>query len=397
VGKPVAVLSNNDGCIVALSPEAKVLGFKGGEVFFKTDKKLEKAGVAVFSSNYSLYGDISRRVMMTMETLVPEIFQYSIDEAFVPLSESEAVKAVEIGWELHDRVKRWVGVPVRVGLGETRTLAKLANHWAKKKSRVYLLTLGSSELENILEQTKVSDIWGIGRQHGKKLENLGIKTARSLRDMDLPLAKKVLTVMGQKTVLELRGIQCFVDDLNPLPRKTLVSSRSFGQKITKFEDLSEALATHATRAAERLRREGLLSSCLSVFIETGRYIDQPFHTGATVGLADPTNLTIDLIKAARQALEHCFKPGYPYLKAGVILYELIKTDSIESNLLTPLVPKEETPLKLMSAIDLINGKYGRNVIKFSAQGNSKPAWGMRQKRLSGVSTTSWEDLPTVKA
>jgi DNA polymerase V len=230
--KPVAVLSNNDGCIVALSPEAKALGFKGGEVFFKIDKKLEKAGVAVFSSNYSLYGDISRRVMMTMETVVPEIFQYSIDEAFVPILESESAKVCEMGWELHDRVKRWVGVPVRVGIGPTRTLAKLANHWAKKKSRVFQLTLDSPELEDILEKTNVSDIWGIGRRYSQKLEDLGIKTARALRDMELPLAKKLLTVMGQKTVLELRGSQCFVDDLNPPPRKSLVSSRSFGKKVT---------------------------------------------------------------------------------------------------------------------------------------------------------------------
>ena len=252
--KPVVVLSNNDGCLIALTPEAKALGFKMGEVYFQVKHRLEKFGVTAFSSNYTLYGDISNRVMRTLETLVP-IEQYSIDESFVPFYPATAIQAMDVGWAIHDRVKQWIGVPVRVGIGPTRTLAKLANLWAKKKERVFKLALGSTELEKILEATPTVDIWGIGRKQSAKLEKLGIRNARQLRDMDTDRALKLLTVTGQQTVFELRGFQCIMEDQMPVPRKTLINSRSFGRRVTRKEDLAQAVTMHCSIAGERLRRE----------------------------------------------------------------------------------------------------------------------------------------------
>ncbi|MDR0620615.1 MAG: Y-family DNA polymerase, partial [Deltaproteobacteria bacterium] len=257
--RPVVVLSNNDGCVVAITPEAKALGFKRGEVFFKSQERLLEAGVAVFSSNYALYGDISRRVAMTMESLVPELVQYSIDEAFIPFRGALAAQAESVGEALLKRVGQWVGVPVRVGLGPTRTLAKLANHWAKIRGPVLKLDLGSDLLEDILEKTPVGDVWGVGYRLPGRLAKLGLKTARDLRDMDPNQAARLFSVTLERTVLELGGYQCVENDLSPVPRRTMVSSRSFAKAVTRLEDLAEALAHHCAVAGEKMRKEGLLA------------------------------------------------------------------------------------------------------------------------------------------
>jgi DNA polymerase V len=396
--KPVVVLSNNDGCVVAITPEAKALGFKGGELYFKKEKEYKKNNVAVFSSNYSLYGDISRRVMLTMETVVPHICQYSIDESFIPFDETLALNAEEVGWKLLRRVTGWVGVPVRVGIGATRTLAKLSNHWAKKISKVLHLELNSPRLEDILENTPVSDIWGIGRRSTIKLQKIGIENAKQLRDMDLTRAKQLLNITGQRTVMELRGYQCITDDLSPAYRKTLVSSRSFGRKLTELNDLLEAITTHASIAGERLRKEGLMAMGLSVFIETGHFIDKPFSTGASVDLRSPTNSTIDFVKAAKNALTLAFKPNHPYAKAGILLYELVTEEEaaiMNGQLFQDTVGERDN--NLMGAIDTINSKYGSDSIRILSQGPPNPNWAMRRQKLSQISTTSWDLIPTVKA
>jgi DNA polymerase V len=281
--KPVVVLSNNDGCLVSVTPEAKALGFRGGDPYFKVAAALKRAGAAAFSSNYTLYADLSRRVMATMQSLAPEIEQYSIDEAFVPFSEALAVQAEEVGWALHDRVRQWTGIPVRVGIGPTKTLAKLANHWAKKITRVLLLEPGSPQLEELLETTPVGDIWGIGRRLAARLEGQGCFTAKQLRDMPDKTAKKIFNVLGQRTVLELRGIQC-IEEEAPTARKSLFNSRSFGQPVTEKEALKEALAYHCSIAGERLRSEGLTAGSLSIYLATSWHIEDSFQTGATIDL-----------------------------------------------------------------------------------------------------------------
>ncbi|MDR2387130.1 MAG: Y-family DNA polymerase [Deltaproteobacteria bacterium] len=394
--RPVVVLSNNDGCVVAITPEAKALGFKRGEVFFKSKDRLLEAGVAVFSSNYALYGDISRRVAMTMESVVPEIIQYSIDEAFIPFHGALAAQAEQVAQTLLKRIRQWVGLPVRVGLGPTRTLAKLANHWAKKLGPVLRLDLGSELLEDLLAKTALEEVWGVGHRLSERLSKMGLKTARDLRDLDHHKAAKLFSLTLERTVLELGGYQCLEDDLSPVPRKTMVSSRSFAKAVTGFEDLLEALAHHCALAGEKIRKEGLLAGSLSVFISTGRHVEKPCHTGASVTLNKPSSSTADFIKAALGALKHSFIPGPGYRKAGIMLFDLREKKSPRPSLLPP-APWLEQSNNLMKAIDQINHRYGRNAIKFSIQGGQEPIWAMRQERLSKVSTTDWDFLPRVLA
>lgn len=396
--KPVVVLSNNDGCLISLSQEARALGFKMGDVYYQAEKRLRAAGVAVFSSNYALYGDLSRRVIETMESVAPEVDQYSIDEAFVPFNAVMAAQADEVGRELHDRVRQWVGIPVRVGIGPTRTLSKLANHWAKRKSRVYRLEAGSAELERLLEATAVDEVWGVGRRMAKKLASFGIATARQLRDMDADLARKHLSVVGFRTVMELRGVQCIMED-KPSPRQTLVSSRSFGRQVTKKEDLAEALAMHCAIAGERLRRENMEASAIQIWVSTARYVNKPYTSlGTQVHLACPTNITRELTAAAHEALDHCYKPGLKFMKGGIMLYNLTEVNRGQITLLESAArPERQKNQDLMGALDKINGLYGEDTLRYGAQGQADAFWHMRREKMSGCFTTNWNELARAKA
>jgi DNA polymerase V len=390
----VVVLSNNDGCVVALTPEAKALGIRRGDVYFKIRKRLEDDGVAVFSSNYALYGDISRRVALAMESVAPVIHQYSIDEAFVPLPTPLAAQAAEVGQAIVERVARWVGVPVRVGLGPTRTLAKLANHWAKKLGPVLILEPGSERLEELLEETPLGDVWGVGSRLAAKLQAMGLKNAKDLRDFDPARAGLKFGVTVERTVSELQGEQRITGDLMPAIRQTLVSSRSFGRRVQEKEDLAEAIAHHCAVAGERLRSERLTASSLSIFIGTGYHDERPFHTGATLDLSRPTSHTGELIAAARAGLERAFRPGCDYQKAGVTLFGIAPADKPS---LLPPPPAVQAGRKLMDAMDAINARHGKDAIKYSAQGGANPRWALRRDKLSPLSTTDWDDLPRVMA
>lgn len=396
-GKPVVVLSNNDGCLIALTPEAKALGFKMGDVYFQVKHRLEQLRVTAFSSNYTLYGDISNRVMRTLETLVP-IEQYSIDESFVPFYPATAVQAMDVGWAAHDRIKQWVGVPVRVGIGPTRTLAKLANLWAKKRTRVFKLDLHSKELEEVLEATPTGDVWGIGRKMSAKLEKYGIRNARQLRDMNPDRALKLLTVVGQRTVLELRGFQCIMEDQAPIPRKTLINSRSFGRRVTSKEELAEAMTMHCTIAGERLRSEKIEAAGICVHMETSRHTEEPyFSTSASVYLPVPTNTTGFLIKSALEALDKCYRSGHGYMKGGILLFDLQEQGFRQMTLLEASTnPQRQKQAKLMETLDIINDRFGRGSLKYFSQGPKKAGWHMTQNLLSGAFTTQWDQLAKVK-
>lgn len=396
-GKPVVVLSNNDGCLIALTPEAKALGFKMGDIYFQVKHRLQTLGVTAFSSNYTLYGDISDRVMRTLETLVP-IEQYSIDECFVPFYPATAMQAMDVGWTIHGRVRQWVGVPVRVGIGPTRTLAKLANLWAKKRTRVFKLDLGSPELEEILESTPTGDVWGIGRKQSAKLEGVGIRNARQLRDMDPARALKLMTVVGQRTVLELRGFQCIMEAQAPVPRKTLINSRSFGRRVTMKEDLAQAMVMHCTIAGERLRRERMEAGGVSVHMQTSMHTEEPyFSTSASVGMPIPTNSTPILIKAAMEALDKCYQPGHGYMKGGILLFDLQEQGSRQLTLMEAIAtPKQQRDEKLMQTLDTINDRFGRNTLRYLSQGPAKAPWHMTRNLLSGAFTTRWEQLAKVR-
>ncbi|MDL2290860.1 Y-family DNA polymerase [Desulfovibrio sp. OttesenSCG-928-F20] len=397
-GRLVVVLSNNDGCLIALTPEAKALGFKMGEVYFQVKRHLKRLGVTVFSSNYTLYGDISNRVMRTIETLVP-IEQYSIDECFVSFYPATAVQALDVGWAIHDRVRQWVGVPVRVGIGPTRTLAKLANLWAKKRTRVFKLDLGSPELEEVLEATPTGDIWGIGCKQSAKLERIGIRNARQLRDMDQDWALKLMTVVGQRTVLELRGFQCIMEDQAPVPRKTLINSRSFGKRVTKKEDLAQAVTMHCTIAGERLRLERMEAAGLCVHMQTSMHTEEPyFSTSASVSIPIPTNSTAFLIKAAMEALDKCYQPGHGYMKGGILLYDLQEQGSRQLTLMEAAAyPKQQRNAKLMQTLDTVNDRFGRGTLRYLSQGPAEAHWHMTRNLLSGALTTRWSELAKAKA
>lgn len=373
-GKPVVVLSNNDGCLIALTPEAKALGYKMGDVYHLLERQLRKDKVAVFSSNYTLYGDISRRVMKAMASVTPAIDQYSIDEAFVPFDKVLCANLDEVGWELHNRVWQWVGVPVRVGIGPTRTLAKLANYWAKKRTRVFRLDSNTSELDDVLTETGTENVWGIGRRLSDKLTRMGINNARQLRDMDLSTAKKHLTVVGQRTVLELRGIQCVMEEL-PTSRKTMVSSRSFGRRVSRLEDIREAIAMHCSIAGERLRKEELVARALQVWVMTSRHMDEPYCClSAHANLHLPTNITSELIEAANEALDRCYEPGHGFMKAGIMLYDLADADRRQMTLMEAAVsPAQEKKRNLMRVLDQVNDKYGRDTMRIAAQGKRMPS------------------------
>jgi len=396
-GKPIVVLSNNDGCIVARSNEAKALGIKMGVPAFKVADLLRKHQVEVFSSNYELYGDLSCRVMRNLEKICP-IDQYSIDECFIPFGQAMAIQAEEVARECKRVIKQNVWLPVSVGVGATRTLAKVANHRAKKSGDgVLVLPPGSCELEQALEQTPVEEVWGIGRRFAKRLLGYGITTARHLRDMDPDLALRVLTVVGQRTVFELRGEQCIMLDDTPVPRKSMVSSRSFGSKITRKSDLAEAMAMHASMAAAKLRSEGLRAGVIAVFCSTSPFGDEPAHgISARVNLPVPTNDTLTLVSAARAALESCFRPG-AYMKGGVMIVELARESSRQLTLLEACAPEaDRSRSALMEALDTINSRFGRATVRTAAEGPRDACWHMKRARKSPNYTTNWYELPKAR-
>jgi DNA polymerase V len=397
-GKPVVVLSNNDGCIVARSNEAKALGIGMGEPEFKVRDLLTRHNVAVFSSNYALYGDISNRVMQTIESLAPYIEQYSIDEAFVPLLGSLAANADEFALTLRKRIRQWTGITVSIGVGTTRTLAKLAGEIAKNGQGVCRLDAGSTETEKALAAIPVVDVWGIGRRSAEKLHQRNIRTARDLRDADAGMIKKLLSVTGLNTAMELSGIPCIDQSATPAPRRTMVSSRSFGERVTEKDHLAEALAMHATLAGERLRREKLEAGGMAVHIRTARHGRGPFYDKtAEITFPKPTSSTRQLIRSAREGLNTIFQQGFLYAKAGVMLFDLRDKAGQQASLLDIVAPdtQREKDKKLMSALDALNQLYGRGTVRFGAEGGENAPWHMKHTRRSPRYTSAWEDLPTV--
>jgi DNA polymerase V len=394
---------------VARSNEAKGLGIGMGEPEFKVRAFLKEHNVAVFSSNYALYGDISARVMATLESIAPDIEQYSIDEAFVPLFGALATNADELALTMRERVRKWTGIAVSVGVGSTRTLAKIASEKAKKGHGVlregalgvFRVDAKSPDTDAILAETPVGDIWGIGRRSAEKLTLRGIRTAKDLRDADGTMIRKLLSVTGLHTALELRGIPCTDLTAAPAERRTLVSSRSFGKRVMDKESLAEALALHAGLAGERLRREKLQAGGIAVHIRTARQGQGkgPFYDQtADVPFPAPTISTRDFIQATRRGLEAIFRPGFAYAKAGVMLYELSLAGSGQGSLLELFTPKERPREKaLMATLDAINKKMGRGAVRFGAEGPKDAAWHMQHSRRSPRWTTVWDELPVIYA
>ncbi len=393
--KPVVVLSNNDGCIISRSNEAKALGIKMGEPYFKEKNIIIKNNVQVFSSNYSLYGDISRRVMRTLKRFNSDIEVYSIDEAFLDLSNFSDSEVQDVGHEIRNVVLKWTGIPTSIGIAKTKTLSKVANHIAKKKQSGVVSLIGIENIDPILEKVKINDVWGIGKQITKFYQQNGIYNAKQLKNKSNTWIKKSSNVLSSRTAMELKGISCIDLEATNSKRKSCVVSRSFGQKVENFQELKEAIAGYSLNASEKIRSESLVAKSITIFIRTSPFQNSySFYSNSkTIDLPIATNNSIEIVKASLNALETIFKNGYRYQKAGVILSRL--SDSINSqNLFSS--ERDEKINNLMKSIDSTNYKYGRSTLSLASAGVQK-RWSSKRQHYSKIDTADFYSLPTIKA
>ncbi|WP_411913423.1 translesion error-prone DNA polymerase V subunit UmuC [Vibrio sp. 1640] len=395
---PVVVLSNNDGCVVARSREAKLLGIKMGVPVFQIKAEMQRHGILAFSSNYALYADLSSRVMRTLEEMAPRVEVYSIDEAFLDLTGIEsALSLVEFGQQVRERIGHWIGITVCVGIAPTKTLAKLANHAAKK----YPATQGVVDLTNpdrqrrLLALVPVDDVWGVGRRLSKRLNALGITTALDLANASPRAIRDQFSVVLERTVRELNGDSCIELEEIPPAKKQIVCSRSFGVKVTHFELLREAVCEYATRATEKLRKEQQQAKVLTVFIRTSPFKDnEPQYSNSASGeLLIPSCDTRDFIELANHLLKRIWKDGFRYAKAGVMLSDFYDLGMFQSGLFDDVSTRSNSQ-QLMSVLDTIN-QSGAGKVFFAGQGTKKD-WSMKREHLSPAYTTRWDQLPRVK-
>ena len=398
VGKPVVVLSNNDGCVVARSREAKLLGIKMGVPVFQIKSEMQRHGILAFSSNYALYADLSSRVMSTLEEMAPRVEVYSIDEAFLDLTGIEsAISLVEFGQQVRERIGHWIGITVCVGIAPTKTLAKLANHAAKK----YPATQGVVDLTNpdrqrrLLALVPVDDVWGVGRRLSKRLNALGITTALDLANASPRAIRDQFSVVLERTVRELNGESCIELEEIPPIKKQIVCSRSFGVKVTHFELLREAVCEYATRATEKLRKEQQQAKVMTVFIRTSPFKDnEPQYSNSASGeLLIPSCDTRDFIELANHLLKRIWKDGFRYAKAGVMLSDFYDPGMFQPGLFDDVSTRSNSQ-QLMSVLDTIN-QSGAGKVFFAGQGTKKD-WSMKREHLSPAYTTRWDQLPRVK-
>ncbi|MBD1138064.1 Y-family DNA polymerase [Pelagibacterales bacterium SAG-MED41] len=389
---PVVVLSNNDGCVISRSTEAKKLGIKMGEPYFKVKELVRKNNVQIFSSNYSLYGDLSRRVMKVLKGFSDKIEIYSIDEAFIDLSHIKNENIEDYGKRIRERVLKWTGIPTSVGISCTKTLSKVANHVAKKnKTGVIFL---KDNIDDVLKNFDISDIWGVGRQLSKLYIKNGINNAYKLKNISNSWVKKSTNVLGAKTVMELRGIPCINLETEETKRKSCCVSRSFGRKIESLNKLKESITTHCLNAAEKIRNDNQTTRSITVFIRTSPFDKNRkyYSNSLTIDLPIATNNSLELVKVAIEGLKKIYKYGYFYQKTGIILSKLGEANEENLNLLTPIL--ENKSQTLMKAIDLTNAKYGRNVISV-AQAGINNSWKMRREHSSKIDTASFDLLPKI--
>jgi len=392
--KPVVVLSNNDGCIISRSNEAKALGIKMGEPYFKAKDIIVRNKVEVFSSNYSLYGDLSRRVMRTLKRFNSEIEVYSIDEAFLDLSNFLDQDVEKIGKEIRETVLQWTGIPTSIGIAKTKTLSKVANHIAKKKQSGVTNLIGIDNLDPILEKVEINDIWGVGKQLTKFYQKNGIYNAKQLKNKSNTWIKKSSNVLGSRTAMELRGIPCINLETTQTKRKSCVVSRSFGKRIEKFQELKEAVANYCLNASEKIRSESLVAKAITVFVRTSPFQRNfvYYSNVKTIDFPIATNNSIEIVKTAVSILEAIFKNGYQYQKAGVMLTGL-RNDDGRKNLFSS--EKDEKINSLMRSIDNTNYRYGRSTLSLASAGVQK-RWNMKREYSSKIDTADFYSLPTIK-
>ncbi len=391
-GVPVVVLSNNDGCVVARSNEAKALGIPMGAPLFQYKELIDRHDVAVFSSNYALYGDMSRRVMQVLKKFCPRVEVYSIDEAFCDI---EVPDRVHFAKRLKATIAKWTGLPVSIGLAPTKTLAKVANHYAKKHPAVRgVFCLEEPEqIEALLKKTPVEDLWGIGSRLGAMLRKKQIFTAWDLRNADDSWVKRQMTVVGLRMVWELRGISCLSLEEAAPAKQSITTGKSFGRPVESFEELSEALSAYAAKVAEKLRRQKAVASHLSVYVvpKPGEFGETLYTYQLDMTLPEPTSYTPLIVHAAKELLSRLYREGVSYRKVGIMLSGLV----LEQHAQPLLFPATKVPAakqkKLMQALDAINSEWGRKVLRFASEGMEQ-GWQMRQQRRTARFTTRWSEI-----
>lgn len=398
-GKPVVVLSNNDGCAVSRSDEAKALGIKMAEPIFGKRDLVEKAGVICLSSNYTLYGDMSRRVSAIYEQFTPAVEVYSIDEAFLDFSgfpEGGPGRLAGIAADIRRRVRQWTGLPVCVGMGATKTLAKLANGLAKQSRSGILILDPNQNGAAILDRVPVGDVWGVGPAYEIWLLENGVQTAKDLRDADERWIRGRMGVVGRRIVQELRGVSCIPMELVAPAKQNLCFARSFGRLLESESEMREAVSHYAARASWKLRRDGLLATRLQVFVETNpfRRQDRQYRNACTLELPVPTSFAPDIIGHALAGFGRIFRPGYKYKKAGILLLELVPEDTVQLGLFD--AADREKSSRLMAAFDAVNRKFGRFTLNF-AGGHIRDDWRPRYEMRTPRYTTRWDELPVARA
>lgn len=401
-GKPVITLSNNDGCTIARTQEAKDLGIKMGDPWFKIKHLEHTHGLVALSANFALYGDLSSRMMNVIGQFSPRQEIYSIDESFLDLTGIHGTGR-ELGTAIKDRVKQWVGIPTCVGIGSTKTLAKLANHLAKKIPRLQgvcdLTTIDHPARLKALRHVAVDDVWGVGRRLAPQLRQMGIHTAADLAQASVQQLQKRFSVVLAKTAKELCGQACIDWEDSPVSKQQIMCSRSFGQPVTELSDLQQALSVFVTRVTEKLRLQQSLTGAVQVFIRTSPFREGPKHTGHTVIRCEPTNDTAKLNSLVLDGLTRIYRPGFAYAKAGVCLLDICDAVTLseqmslfESSAGTAVADRS----RLMSVVDSVNARYGRfTLTTASALTCSTAPWQMRQARMTPAYTTCWDDIVQV--
>ncbi len=395
-GKPIVVLSNNDGCVIARSNEAKAVGVPMGAPAFEYEEMFAKNKVQVFSSNYALYGDMSDRVMQVLSRFTPEIEIYSIDEAFLDLTTFTLYDIEKYCANIRNTVKQETGIPVSIGIAPTKTLAKLANKYAKKRKKdigVHLLRT-TEQLKEALTNSEIGDVWGIGGQYTKFLKKHNINTAFDFTLANEQWVRKNLNVTGLKTLKELKGTPCYHLEQTPPAKKGICTSRSFGALVKDYGLLEESVATFASRCSEKLRKQHSVASVLQVFVHTNPFREQDaqYFNSKSITLPVPTNVSFELAKAAIMGLKIIYRKGYNFKKAGVIVTGIVPEQSVQLNIFEN--PKFAKNKSVMQSIDKINRTMGRDKVRLSVMGFDRK-WKLRQEKKSPCYTTRWSELLTI--
>lgn len=395
--RPVVVLSNNDGCVIARSNEAKALGIKMGVPAYQIKNEIERYGIGVFSSNYTLYGDMSNRVMTMLSSYSPNIEVYSIDECFLDFSGFERYNMKEYGEEIVRTVSKGTGIPVSMGIAPTKTLAKVANKFAKKYKGYKGVCIIDTEEKRIeaLKRTEIGDVWGIGHRYTKRLALYGVSTAYDFAQMPKAWVRQQMTVVGERTWKELNGEPCIDLELVTPDKKQICTSRAFGEAISEIEGLEEAVSSYASICAGKLRKQRSCAQALMVFIHTNNFREDlpQYFQNCVVKLPLPTNNTPEIVHYALIALRNIYRKGYFFKKAGVIIIDIVPDSAIQQNMFDNV--DRERQKKLMKVVDRLNSGFNRNNLTLAVQGGRRK-WKLKQELLSPCYTTRLSDIINIK-